>query len=708
MTVEEKEELTVSTADQEAFLAQGRKRHRLCAENEAVQRRLMVGDLRFDDGEQWIEANRTQRELENRPCMVFNRTRKFATQVANKIRQTRPGVEVGPVDQLGDPKTAAVFQDVIRYIERNSDASGAYGLAADNAVRCGLGYFKLTTEYLDDDTFDQEIRVEPILNQFAVYYDPYIKTLDGSDATFAFHIDDIPRLEFLERFPGSELHGAEEFASIGDAYGWISNNTVRVAEYWYTKTKKRTLCQMSDGKAFFLNVIPQEMRHLIVRKRPVLQRSVHWAIINGTEVLDQGDWPGRWIPIIPVYGEMRFIDGERRLSGLIRHVVDAQRSYNYLKSAESELIALAPRIPYIAEETQIANHVTEWQESNIRTQAVLLYTAKDTVSGQPLPPPQRQVYEPPVQAIAVAAAASAQDMKEILGIYEPTLGALSGERSGKAIRLLQEQGDTSTYHFTDNLRRAVSFAARQYIDLIPKVYDRPGRLLRIIGQNGKARVISIGKPQPDEPLPEGIEGVYDLQAGRYDVTADMGPMVATASQEANDTLTTLAQANPAMVPAASDLIVETMRDFPGKQKLQNRLRKMVPPELRDEEEQQQEQQIPPEAQQQLQQMTQQIEQLSQALDQQTKFVESKEMELTSRERIERMNIESRERLEAARLDMELVRLEAQASSKEDLALLKEHMATVRQELARIARDESGLLKQPGPELAQAPASQPVA
>jgi hypothetical protein len=75
----------------------------------------------------------------------------------------------------------------------------------------------------------------------------------------------------------------------------------------------------------------------VQQRRESERRSVMWYKLNGVEVLDQQEWDGRYIPIIPVYGNEYDIDGKVIYSGLVRAAKDAQRLYNFMRSLLSHI-----------------------------------------------------------------------------------------------------------------------------------------------------------------------------------------------------------------------------------------------------------------------------------------------------------------------------------------------------------------------------------
>lgn len=628
-----------STSDEE-ILRLARERFLLAQEAEADIRKEALDDLEFRAGRQWPDDIKMQRVIDNRPCLVINRIPQFIRQITNDQRKNRPSIKVSPIDDKADVETAKILQGMIRHIEYNSSAELAYDTAFEGAVTKSFGFFRIITDYIDPMSFDQEILIKRIRNSFSVYMDVNSKEPDCSDANWGFIFEDIPNDEYKADYGDSKLASSNEWRSIGDQTpGWVQESTVRVAEYFYKEYKTITLALLSNGfTADKAKLTPEVLKEVqIVRERKAKIPVVKWCKINGHEILEKTDWLGKWIPIIPVVGDELDINGKRVLEGIVRHAKDPQRMYNYWASTETETIALAPKAPWIVAEGQVPpEYQAQWANANSKNHAYLPYKTT-SVNGQLAPPPQRNVFEPPVQAISQARGLAADDMKATTGIYDASLGNQSNEQSGIAITRRNQQSETSNFHFIDNLSRALRHAGRILVDLIPKVYDTQ-RSVRILGENGDEEVVAINQMFDKD----GKNKIHNLQAGLYDVTVETGPSYSTKRQEAVASMIDLTKVYPQVAQVAGDLMVRNM-DWSGAQEIADRLKKTLPPGIADEPDKKQPP-IPPQVQAQMQQMGQLIDKLTTELTQSTEAIKNKTYELQSKERIE-----------MAKLDVELRR-----------------------------------------------------
>lgn len=555
----------------------------------------------------------------------------FIRHITNDQRQNRPTIKVFPVDDKADIETAKILQGMIKHIEYNSNADTAYDTAFEGAVTKGFGFFRVVTDYVDPMSFEQEILIKRIRNHFSVYLDPNSKEPDGSDAEWAFIFEDVPREEFADQYKDAKLSAMEDWQSIGNhTPGWASKATCRVAEYFYKDYKEVTLVQLEDGTVIDKSKLIDGVQYVIKAERKTSVPIVKWAKINGIETLEETEWPSRYIPIIPVYGDELDVNGKRVLEGAIRHAKDSQRMYNYWASTETETISLAPRAPYIAAEGQIPKEYENiWKSANRKNHAFLPYKPV-SISGQVMGAPQRNVFEAPIQSITTARLQAAEDLKATIGIFDAALGNRSNENSGIAIQRRTAQAQTANFHFVDNLTRSIRHAGRIIVELIPKIYDT-ARAVRILGEDGEQEIVRINEVFRYK----GEDRFFNFTHGKYDTVVETGPSFATKRQEAAASMVDFMKVVPTQAAIVSDLIAKNM-DWPGASEFAERLRKTLPPGIIEDKNKKP---IPPEVQAQLQSMDQMIQQLTEQLSQASEALKTKSMELESKERIEFAKLE---------------------------------------------------------------------
>lgn len=572
------------------------------AENE--NRNEALDDLKFSRlGEQWPEESRRQREKDGRPCLTINRMPSFIRQVVNDSRQNKPQIKVHPVDDGSDPAVAELLSGVIRNIEVQSNADVAYDTAIENAVTMGFGYFRIGVDYAHADAFDLDITIDRIANPFTVYGDPYSTAADSSDWNTAFITELMTQREFKRQYPKADVSDFSSLTNDDKDDLWFEDDSVRVAEYWVRDEVDSEIVKLSNGMILTAEELEPKIELFmlsgiqVVGSRPTKLHRVTQHMMNGVEVLKTTPWKGRYIPIVPVYGDEVWVEGKRHLLSLIRHAKDAQRSYNYWRTSAVEKVALDTRAPWIGRRGTFNSDAEKWATANVRNHA---YIEFDTEM------PQRNLPGGvPAGDLQVALQAS-DDMKSIVGIHDASLGARSNETSGRAIMARQREGDVATFHFIDNMTRAIRHAGRVLVDLIPKVYDTP-RMLRIMGEDGAPSVVPVNQ----EAQIDGQMKVYDLTLGKYDVTVTSGPSFTTRREEAAMQMIELLRAFPQAASVIGDLLAKNL-DWPGADEIAKRLKALVPPQALGQEGQDPRmQQIMQQGQQMIQQLQSRVSELEQ-------------------------------------------------------------------------------------------------
>ncbi len=612
--------MTDSTKD---LLAKGMTAFERCQDAEQENRDIALDDIRFSRlDEQWPIEISKQREMEKRPCLTINKMPAFIRQVVNDARQNKPSIKVHPVDSGADKETAEVMNGLIRNIEYTSNADVAYDTAIEASVSGGFGYWRVGMDYAFDDTFDMDLTIDRVANQFAVYGDPDSMSADSSDWNVAFVVEPMRKAEYKAKYEGKKNADDKEVCTDfeSDAWSnagvWLDDETVMLAEWWRREEVEREIVKCSndhvyDKEEFLadpeLQALVQSGSLQVIGERKTKSHKVTQVIMSGADVLAVNPWPGKYIPIVPVYGDEIVIEGKRYFRSLIHGAKDAQRMFNYWRTTSTELVALAPRVPWIGRKGTFNSDAANWATSNTTSHAYLEYDQE---------PPQRQPLDVgPAAGALQEALNAADDMKAIMGIYDASLGARSNETSGKAIMARQREGDVSTFHFIDNLARAIRHTGRILIDLIPKVYSAP-RVVRIIGEDGTQETKHINQEAPmldkkgnpvqqpvgvDEQgneIMQAVMAMHDLTAGKYDLTVTTGPSFTTRREEAAASMTEALRAFPQGAPVIVPELAKNL-DWPGADVIAEKLEAMTSG------------QVPPQLQKQMEEGKQQIEQLTQ-------------------------------------------------------------------------------------------------
>lgn len=592
---------------------------KLCNDADTMNRQEALEDLKFvSGGDQWPVDLQNSRNLESRPVLTINKLDGYCRQVTNQQRQQRPRIKVHPTNTQADVKTAEIIEGICRHIEINSNADNAYDTAFDHAVRMGWGFWRVTTDYVNQDSFDQEIFIETIQNPFTVYFDPNSEAVDGSDADRCLITTMMSKAKFRELYPDADDGSSFTQRGAGDSQSeWITKEDIRIAEYFYTVRESAKLVKLSDGTQGFMNKDMKERMALsgltVIDERDSYKKVIKWKKLTAIEILEERDWPGSYIPVVPVYGRHIVIGDKRKKFGMVRHAKDAQRMYNFWQTTITESVALAPKAKWLMAEGQDEGHETEWAAANIKSFPLLRYKQTD-IDGQPAPPPQRLQPEPPPTGVMAAAQGINQDIATLMGIFDPSQ-QLPGNMSGKALNGQQQQVDLTNFDFYDNLTKSIAQTGTIILDLIPKIYDSQ-RVMRIIGDDGKPDLVNINEPKQD------AQGVYtimhDMTVGEYDVVMDTGPGYNSKRQEAVESMTNIMKVDPTLMQHAGDLIFRNM-DFPGADIIADRLAAANPMAQIDDKSP-----VPPQVQMQLKANQAQMQKMQQTIQQMQQMIKMRQ------------------------------------------------------------------------------------
>lgn len=671
---------------------------RLVQTAETTNRQEGLEDLKFRFGEQWPAMIQNSRQLQDRPMLTINETDSYVRKAANQIREQRPRAKAHPVNDQATGKTAEVITGIIRHIDENSNAATAYDLASDFALTIGWGYWRLRTDYIREDSMYQDIYVDPVFNPFCVYFDPNSELPDGSDQNECLITDEIPKTVFRKQFPGASEQNFSERATGDSTVEWVSKENVRIAEYFKVERVPAMLVALSNGEAFYEDDLPPpeiltQAGIRVVGDRKSWKRKVRWQKQSAVEILQERTLPGRWIPVIPTYGQTVMIDGKRRRFGMVRFARDPQRMVNFWQTAVTETLAMAPKAKWLVAEGSDQGHENEFARANTDATAVLRYLHKDEQGGE-YPSPQRIAPEPPPEGFVAASMMASQNLSRVIGMYDPAVRNTQ-RKSDKTINAEAQQTEITNFHFYDNLTRSMKHSARICIDWTPKIWDTK-RVQRIIGDDGKPDLVTLN----DRRVEDGIEKVLnDVTVGVYDVVMETGPGYASRRQESAAMLTQLLDTplGEKIAQVADDIVIRNM-DFYGADVVADRLAAANPLAQIDDKSD-----VPPKAQMMIKGLQQQLQQAQQMLQQAG-------LELKYKTGIEKMKQEgeTRRTLMKTTAEMHKEELEDQTwrydidrktettahdtviktETQKDIEVLKGHIALMLQKLENKAKKES--------------------
>lgn len=631
-------------AADEDLIVKSLKRFKITSDAESACRRQALEDLRFSIGTgQWDEAVKSNRELEGKPCLTINRAPAFLRQYTGEERRHRPSMLVSPVGSGADLEAAKIHQGVLRHVEVVSVAEVTYDNSYDMMMRIGWCPWRIKTDYISETSFDQEPRIESIENPFAVFLSP-VRKPDGTDPLWAHVVCDYSKDDYVAEFGETDLAKLSFPTQAGNAESsWITKDGARVAEYWWIELTPAILCLLADGSTKLEKDLSEDEKPFVENKRETILRKVHCVKHDAMRVLKRYEYLGRYIPIPEVNGVRLNVNGAIYRAGMVRDYRDAQRIYDFMVTRAVEQVDLTSKDPLWIPEAN-ANYAEDYRQMNRKNFSHLFFKSYDA-EGRPIPAPVRASHEPQIAAMQALIQQADYDMKAVLGIYGPSLGEESGnaQESGFAIMTRQQQTDTGMMTWHDNLNRAIMWQGKILLDLWPKLISS-ARLQRIINPDDsvKHQVIynSQNSDREDAEImlnaQMGLKKAYDVGVGDYDLTLSTGPMYKDARQEAFKAITAVIGQNPEMLlPILGDVWAKNA-DFPDADVIEARLKKMLPPNLQEQNENDLQAQLQ-QAQGQVQALSAQYDQVLGELNRAADTIRTNRLDIESKERVALMN-----------------------------------------------------------------------
>lgn len=606
---------------EEDFIHDMREQYQHDVDFDRINRYEMIDDLRFAAGEQWDPVVLQQRK--GLPCLVINTIPQFTAQLVGDWRESRKAIKVIPSNEA-DSDLADIREDLVRNIEMESRADRSYDQSFESMVMCGDGSFKVTVEYAKDDVFDQDIFIRPIEDVLSVVWDRFSVDPTGRDAKRVFVDDRIPKDEYNRKWPGdaggSDLVQEDKIDRVTMA-GWQDEESYRVTEYWRMIEREKTLALFDSGQIYEIDETNMEdlfQKHGTPTKtRVVWCRYAQMHYCSGSKIL-AGPYEYRLnrLPIIRMSGRVVNVAGRRVRYGLVRFMKDPSRLKNFWRSIAAEQLGYAPKAQWLATQSAIEGRQEAFRKAHL-TRDPLLIVNDEAVIGQNI-----QRIEPPApqNAIFQEVAMNTQDMKDVSGIQDASLGMRSNETSGKAIMNRQHEGDIASQTYYDNSDAALLEAGDVINQLIPQIYDGT-RVVRLIGKDQAIKFQRVNDPMDPHSI--------DLAAGMFDVALSTGTSYTTQREAAAQAMMDAVQVWPQLMEIAGDLVAKAQM-WPGAEELAERLQKTVPQQFLSPEEQAKNgpPPIPPQAVQQMQQALQQL-QAENAQLKTDKTIEFKKLEIES-------------------------------------------------------------------------------
>ena len=644
----------LATGERE-IIQECQERFKVGSEAAGRNRQEFTFDKRFVNGDQWDPTIRDERFSDRRPCLTVNLTDTVCRRIINACRENRPRMVTHAVGEGADVDIAKVIDGLLRHIEYDSNAAFAYDTAIENAIVGGWGYLSVASEYTSDRSFDQDLKIDAWVNPLMVYPDPDSRAPDGSDLEWLIETVFMKRTDYKQKFGEIDQVGWRWVGEGENTPDWANQEEIRVAKYWRIERYKDTLYRLSDGKAKFKDeMLSQEgegvLNRSVVDKRDVLRKKITCRTLTYQKILQTTEWPGKWIPFVPVYGRRLDLNGKMDLKGLVRDLRDPARIYNYAQTAKTEQYALQPKAPWLGAAGFMDGKENQWRDANRKPLVALEYVPVRMEDGTYAPPPQKQMPPQPNQGFAEWGESTKSDFLALAGMsHDPNQDKEGEVVSGIALQRRAGLADISNFDFYDNLTYSLRHLGRILVDLLPHFYDTP-RIMRIIREDGQHEQVQINQKVMDPKTQAVVKVKNDLTVGEYDVVIDTGPAYQTKREQSAEAMLELLKtpAGEMIAQTSADLMVRAM-DFPNSDMVADRLIAIIPAAQTDKQSD-----LPPQAQA-----------IIKGLQQQLAKENQKSMALE-------LEIQAKHGLEKMRQDGETHREMLRASNKHEDARLAAH------------------------------------
>lgn len=548
-------------------------------------------DLSFFHGDTF---NKTQWGPDSiQPQLTINKTAQHVLNIENKARQYRMGIKVSPYGYGAENTAAEAMEGLIRHILNTNNAQqNAIMNAIEWQVRTGLGWIELTTNYVNQESFDKEFIIKPLRDSTKVYPDPDVKELDYSDMRYCFIEDEIPREIYLRKYKKDDEDESDNLE-------WGDNNRdVKIIRCYLKKYISDVLYMvpMSIGgfKLVKKSELPAELkseflkqaRELKYRKRKIFTPQVWHYILKDEEILESRLTPFSYIPMIAFVGIENRTDNLIDRYGIVRPLRDPQTMLNIAMSEIVEQVHLQPKARFLAPSDSIEGLYKFWQEGNISKRVILPYKTHDK-QGQALPAPTR--LEPPVisEGLAEIVKSCTLFMEGVTGQTDVQMSESQASVTNSTMAEAKERVTlTATYHYTDNQARALKLLGTILLESIPKVYNT-NRVLECSLDYGFTKKIIIDLSLESASDSQGqMLRTTDQESpirvnpavGKYNAVSEIGINYETERQKAFDGIYMLIQTCPTLAPTLIPYLLKAS-DYPLAQEMAIKLESGPPPEV---------------------------------------------------------------------------------------------------------------------------------
>ena len=547
-----------------------------------VTRERAADDIVFAWVTQWDDGLLSDSQLEYKG--EFDVLRKALRQILTDLRSNPIQVDFYPIDESRDDG-ADLMDGLYRTSLRDNTSIEAFDNASMESVVCGVGAWVLSTEYESTRTGDmnQVIKRSPIYEaNNNVFWDPNAKLLDKSDARYVSILRPYSEdgyKELVSNLTGEDVDDVVIPSSFSEpeqsyAFPWLGgeDKQIYVTEFYYTEKVRDRVLLFVDPMGQEITVLESQVEDVIddmqdsgfkvVNERVIERTQVTKAIASGFDILDETPIAGEFIPVIPVYGERAFVEGEEHYEGVTRLAKDPQRLRNFQMSYLADIVSRSPRPKPIFFPEQIQGFEFMYEENGADNNYPYYLQNRKDANGEPLPiGPIAQMPEQPIpMALAASIELSRQAVEDVANPGLPQ-NIADPDLSGKAVIALQNQVDKQSMVYQQNLKHSMRRDGEVFASMASVTYDAP-------------RSVTITKPDGTQTQAKFMDVVLDEETGKFvtlnDITniewkvySDIGPSYSSQREETLTRIGEMVQGLPPGDPMRNILMLKQIQLIQG-------------------------------------------------------------------------------------------------------------------------------------------------
>jgi len=308
-----------------------------------------------------------------RPRYTLDKCNDLVDDIAGAMEQSDFDIQVSPAGGDATKDLAKTYDGLIRNIQNTSDAANIYNAASRFVVRAGIDGWRVNQRWGDNNTFDQDLFIDPIMDYIdRVWWDPNAVLQTRADANYCFVLTAMIKADYDTDFPKGKgrsltIDNRENSRNLNGDNPAI----VIVGELLWKVKGKRRIVEMSNGAVYVDDEKYKKVKKELAKSGVTEARDrMREMTTVKTRIFDGDDWLTpvqetvfEIIPIVPMYANWSVRQKVPNFWGIVTKKMDAQRIYNYTESRKVEEGALSPMAKILVTAAQIGANTQGWEKS---------------------------------------------------------------------------------------------------------------------------------------------------------------------------------------------------------------------------------------------------------------------------------------------------------------------------------------------------------